>query len=210
MKTTILSIIALSAVLSAPAFATGSMLDQQGQTAQMLLQYDTNQDGIISRAELEAGKTAEFAKADTNADGFLSWDEFQAWNEARRTAQTNAVFAVMDADGNASISADEFANAYPERGATQATNMFTLADTNADGALSLEELAALRTGNGDPLEKQLEMFTSLDANADKQLSVDEFGGKSGKAKGNRTPPTSKMSGTNTSTFAGKTPGGMRR
>lgn len=210
MKTTMLSIIALSAVLSAPAFATGSMLDQQGQAAQMLLQYDTNQDGIISRAELEAGKTAEFAKADTNADGFLSWDEFQAWNEARRTAQTNAVFAVMDADGNAAVSAAEFANAYPERGATQAANMFALADTNADGVLSLEELAALRTGNGDPLEKQLEMFTSLDANADQQLSVDEFGGKPARARGNRRPLAGKMSGDDASTFAGRTPGSMRR
>ncbi|MBU0656972.1 MAG: EF-hand domain-containing protein [Gammaproteobacteria bacterium] len=210
MKTTLLSLVALSAALSAPAFAAGSMLDQQSQAAQALLQYDTNQDGIISRAEMEAGKAAEFAKADANANGFLSWDEFNAWNEAKRIAQINTVFAVMDADGNASVSAAEFANAYPERGATQVTSMFALADTNADGALSQEELTALRAGNGDPLEKQLEMFTTLDTNADKQLSVDEFGGKSGNAKGNRTPPTSKMSGTNTSAFAGRIPGGMRR
>lgn len=210
MKITMLSIIALSAALSAPAFAagSGSIMEQQSQTAQMLLQYDTNKDGIISRAEMEAGKTAEFAKADANADGFLSWDEFKAWNEAKRTAQIKTVFAVMDADSNGSVSATEFTNASPERSATQAASMFALADTNADGALSLEELAALRAGNGDPLEKQLEMFTARDANADKQLSVDEFGGKSGKAKG--TPPTGKMSGAGSSALAGKTPGGMRR
>lgn len=196
MKITLLSIIALSAALSAPAFAAGSMLDQQSQTAQMLLQYDTNKDGIISRAEMEAGKAAEFAKADTNSNGFLSWDEFKAWNEAKRTAQIKTVFAVMDADSNASVSAAEFANAYPDRAATQAANMFALADTNADGGLSLDELTALRAGNGDPLEKQLEMFTAKDTNADKQLSVEEFGGKPKMAKG--TPP------------AGKTPGGMRR
>jgi Ca2+-binding EF-hand superfamily protein len=193
MKTTLLSIAALSLALSAPAFA-GSALDQQSQMAQMLLQYDTNKDGIINRAEIEAGKAAEFTKADTNADTFLSWDEFKAWNESKKAAQTASIFNVMDADANGSVSSAEFVNASSDRKATQAAGMFALADTNADGALSLEELAALRSG-GDSVEKLLEMFTGMDANADKQLSVTEFGGKSGMAK--RTPP------------AGKTPGGMR-
>lgn len=204
MKTTLLSIIALSAALSTPAFAAGSMLDQQSQTAQMLLQYDTNKNGIISRTEIEAGKVAEFAKADTNADTFLSWDEFKAWNAAKKAAQTTSIFNVMDADANGSVSSAEFVSASSDRNAVQAASMFALADTNADGALSLEELAVLRSG-GDSVEKLLEMFTGMDANADKQLSVDEFGGKSRMVKG--TPPAGKVPGTPP---AGKTLGSMRR
>lgn len=196
MKTTLLSIAALSIALSAPAFAAGSTLDQQSQMAQMLLQYDTNKDGVISRTEIEAGKAAEFTTADTNADTFLSWEEFKAWNDAKKSAQTTSIFNVMDADMNGSISSAEFVNASSDRKATQAASMFTLADTNQDGALSAEELTALRSG-GDSVEKLLEMFTGMDTDADNSLSATEFTGKAGMT-GNMTKP------------GGKTAGGMRR
>jgi Ca2+-binding EF-hand superfamily protein len=203
MKTTLLSIAALSIALSAPAFAAGSTLDQQSQMAQMLLQYDTNKDGVISRAEIEAGKAAEFTTADTNADTFLSWEEFKAWNDAKKSAQTTSIFNVMDADMNGSISSAEFVNTSSDRRATQAASMFALADTNQDGALSPEELTAMRAGNGDSVEKLLEMFTGMDTDADKRLSATEFTGKTGRA-GNMTRPGG------TTAPAGRTPGSMRR
>ncbi|MGP9802120.1 hypothetical protein [Rheinheimera sp. NSM] len=66
---------------------------QQGQTQQlrrerllqmptthsvagMLAMYDSNNDGVVSRAEYEQGRAAQFAGVDSNRNGVLSYDEY--------------------------------------------------------------------------------------------------------------------------------------
>lgn len=44
---------------------------------------DTNRDGVISRAEIDAGSKRRFELADTNRDGALSKDEIQAMRQNR-------------------------------------------------------------------------------------------------------------------------------
>ena len=72
-----LFVFALSAALAcaAPAFAA------------FIHPADTNKDGKISQAEWTAFKSfdpAQFAKADTNHDGFVDGPEFMAWDAAGR------------------------------------------------------------------------------------------------------------------------------
>lgn len=42
----------------------------------MLAMYDSNNDGVVSLAEYEQGRAAQFADVDTNRDGVLSYDEY--------------------------------------------------------------------------------------------------------------------------------------
>ena len=52
----------------------------------LLLRYDTNHDGTVSRGEMEAGLKADFARIDENHNACLSPDEVSAEN-ARRWQQ---------------------------------------------------------------------------------------------------------------------------
>ena len=173
MTIKLLSTAVLAAVIAMPAWADDSVLGQQSAMVQMLKQYDTNNDGIITRDELVAAKTAEFKAADTNSDGFLSWQEFKAMEDAKASARLKAIYSVMDADAKDGISITEFTNASPERPAVQANTVFTLADTDASGALSLEELAAMRKEGS--VERLMWMFAGQDTiTVDKQISLEEY------------------------------------
>jgi Ca2+-binding EF-hand superfamily protein len=44
--------------------------------AGMLAMYDSNNDGVVSRAEYEQGRAAQFTGVDSNRDGVLSYDEY--------------------------------------------------------------------------------------------------------------------------------------
>lgn len=44
--------------------------------AGMLAMYDSNNDGVVSRAEYQQGRTAQFAGVDSNRDNVLSYDEY--------------------------------------------------------------------------------------------------------------------------------------
>jgi len=46
---------------------------------QILLRYDANHDGSVTRAEMEAGLRADFAAADTNHDGVITLAELDAY-----------------------------------------------------------------------------------------------------------------------------------
>lgn len=170
MKLKILSAAIIAASLSAPVIADDSVLSQQSEMVQMLLKYDTNADGILTRDEIIAGKTAEFNEADSDADGYLSWTEFNVLMESKQASRITSIFGVMDADANGSVSADEFAAAFADKSASQTATVFALA-AGDDSAMSEAELAALFGGEAD---KQMWMFAGLDDDGDGQLSVDEY------------------------------------
>lgn len=44
--------------------------------AGMLAMYDSNNDSVVSRAEYQQGRSAQFAGVDSNRDGVLSYDEY--------------------------------------------------------------------------------------------------------------------------------------
>ncbi len=172
MKTKLLSAAVLAAFLSVAAMADDSLLDRQSEMVQMLLKYDTNGDGIVSRDELIAGKTAEF-NAFKGSDEFLSWDEFKALLDSKTKDRLESIYNVMNTDTttNAEVTADEFAAAFADKSAAQSATVFALADADNSGSLSMDEWKALHSSD---VGGQMWMFAKLDANGDKQLSVDEY------------------------------------
>ena len=90
---------------------------------------------------------AKFAEIDTNGDGALSQAELDAHHEAKRAereaerAERKAkrkaeMFAKLDTDGNGTISAEEF-NSREHPG-------FDRADADGDGVVTKEELDAMK------------------------------------------------------------------
>jgi Ca2+-binding EF-hand superfamily protein len=99
---------------------------------------DTNKDGLISRAEAEAGlpKVAKhFDQLDTNKDGQISADEFKAGHH--KVKQMHIAKADADKDGFIS-------RAEAEANAPRLAKHFDEIDTNKDGKLSREEIQAAR------------------------------------------------------------------
>ena len=56
----------------------------RGSATLALIQYDANNDGRITRAEVEAGIAAQFKAIDTNHDGRIDATEYQVYDAARR------------------------------------------------------------------------------------------------------------------------------
>ncbi|MEM7766423.1 MAG: hypothetical protein AAF253_02925 [Pseudomonadota bacterium] len=96
---------------------------------------DGNGDGEITRAEVDAKRMADFARADTNADGVLSIEESQAWKDAKRAerqaVRAQAQFTRADVNGDGVIGPDEFGS--------RNEKMFDRVDANEDGIITTEE-----------------------------------------------------------------------
>jgi hypothetical protein len=101
-------------------------------SAGLLLRYDANHDGVITREELEAGIKADFEAADVNHDGCLKPAEVRAENE-RRIARDGAQAApVVDWNLDGCVDLKEFGTAY--------RSYFELADRAKNGRVTLLEL----------------------------------------------------------------------
>ena len=99
---------------------------------QMLLRYDFNHDGSISRAELERGLRQDFAAADTNHNGTLDENEVRAVNEARWAKDGSAASPLIDWNHDGVVDFGEFA-AGPR-------SLFMQLDADGNGVLSPQEL----------------------------------------------------------------------
>ncbi|HTT99917.1 MAG TPA: hypothetical protein VMF58_17845 [Rhizomicrobium sp.] len=105
-------------------------------TIDLLTKYDANNDGTITRAEMEAGLKKEFDAADTNHDGKLDADEVaavnaQRWNDDKSTAST-----IVDWNQDGFVDFNEFAST--------ARSLFADIDRNGDGQLTPDELQAYK------------------------------------------------------------------
>ena len=75
----------------------------------LMLRYDANNDGKITRSELEAGLRQDFRQADTNHDGLLDADEVRIANQRRiRLDQSNAI-PLIDWNHDGYVDFEEFA-----------------------------------------------------------------------------------------------------
>lgn len=136
--------------------------------ADIIAQYDTDGDGVLSEAEkaamkaaLEAARLALIAKYDLDGDGVLNTAEraaMQADREAARLAEQTAKFVVLDVDSSGGLTLPEFtAGAPADASAERILAAFTRLDTDGDGLISLAEFTAEPTppadagpGNGPP------------------------------------------------------------
>lgn len=116
--------------------------------AQMLKEYDKNNDGFLEASELPERMRQQFGRMDANGDGKLSRDELD--KVARRFGQTpaavpeDALFRLLDTNADGKLSKEELQNA---------AKILEKLDRNKDGTLDREELSApARKKSGRPGE----------------------------------------------------------
>ena len=71
--------------------------------------FDTDTDGTVSAAELEAGVANLHAKHDADGNGALNADEFAALFAEATRSMSDRPFAMLDANDDGAIDADEMA-----------------------------------------------------------------------------------------------------
>jgi Ca2+-binding EF-hand superfamily protein len=109
--------------------------DQRGAyhpPSAMIEKYDANHDGTITRAELEAGMRADFAKADARHTGCLDNDEVSVVNQQRWTEDQSTASPLVDFKGQGCVDFSEFA-ATPR-------SLFEQLDRDEDGQVTQREL----------------------------------------------------------------------
>jgi len=100
--------------------------------AAAMLRYDSNHDGILTRAELVAGLHAEFNTYDVNHTNCLGPDQARAINQLRVEQDNSEATPLVDWNQDNCIDFNEFA------GAT--LSLFDTLDKNGDGQLTAQEL----------------------------------------------------------------------
>jgi len=112
--------------------------DEYHPSRNILEAYDLNHDGWVTRAEMEAGLKADFAKADINHDGRLDPDEVRAVNLQRWSADASTASPLVDWNHDGFVDYGEYA--------ATARSLFDQLDTDGDGKLSPKELKPGRSG----------------------------------------------------------------
>ncbi|MGH1329786.1 MAG: EF-hand domain-containing protein [Paracoccaceae bacterium] len=162
MKKTLISALALVAVLGTSLSASarnadgeGHMRHSGGMGGEIVTNFeaiDTDGNGALSAAEMEAYKKARFDAADTNGDGALSAEELTAQHQAKQAERAAERQAKMiekhDKDGSGTLSLDEMSS-------DRSAKMFDRLDSDDNGEISKEELekakerfASRRGGHG--------------------------------------------------------------
>jgi Ca2+-binding EF-hand superfamily protein len=116
------------------------------QKIRLMLSYDENSDGMVTRAELEAGLRRQFVAADVNRYGYLDAKEMQAENDLRYRAFGVSYSPLIDWHQNGKIDFDEFA--------ATARSVFEELDKNHDGKLDKDELRFPQPGRAGPAAGQ--------------------------------------------------------
>ena len=100
---------------------------------------DANGDGLVSRAEFVAARTARFSQLDFNRDGVISRDDFTTILRfrPRAGAMLDQLMTTADANHDGRITCAEYLAA--------PTPVFDRIDTNHDGLVDQVELAAGRS-----------------------------------------------------------------
>ncbi|WP_027259731.1 EF-hand domain-containing protein [Leisingera aquimarina] len=105
-------------------------------------EIDTDGNGEVTKAEIQAMKEARFSKADADGDGKLTLDEMQAHAQARANERAARMLERFDKDGDGALSKDEMPQ--PRR----AGRMFDRMDADGSGGISKEEFEEARARHG--------------------------------------------------------------
>jgi Ca2+-binding EF-hand superfamily protein len=129
-----------AALLGRAAFAGGWGPHGRSMGSGLLESYDTNDDGKLTQAEIDAARQANLATFDSDANGALSLPEYQAlWADTMRRAMVRQ-FQAHDADGDGSVTVEEFTVRFAD--------VVEVLDRNGDGELTRDELR--RRGHRGP------------------------------------------------------------
>jgi hypothetical protein len=111
-----------------------------GARAMLMEQFDANQDGKLTKAEIDDSLRDRMVSADGNGDGKLDLDEFQPLLVEIMRPKIVDGFQFLDADGDAVITMEEI-----ERPVTRIVSRL---DRNDDGELTDEEMQRRHRGWG--------------------------------------------------------------
>lgn len=128
-----------AAVLAAGAcgFAQAQDGSQERDGRRGFFQADSNSDGVLTRAEFDAGRTASFARLDADNNGQLTREEMRAErgeHRGRRGGHRGGgmhQLASADANNDGNITREEFL--------ARPNQMFERMDDNNDGVISANE-----------------------------------------------------------------------
>jgi len=106
--------------------------DRMAWMESMLMPMDSDKDGSVSRAEIEAGTAAKAAEVDADKDGNITADEVIAYREKQRLQRVADEVKAMDSDGDGKVSVTEY----------EAAQVWRLArlDRDGNGTIDPEEL----------------------------------------------------------------------
>ena len=109
--------------------------DREPLTFEML---DTDGDGSITRAEMDAQRTQRMAQADTDGDGFLTAEELSQRAAERMKDRSARMIERLDTDNDGRLSMEELS------GSERADKRFARVDADGDGAISKEEFEEVK------------------------------------------------------------------
>lgn len=116
---------------------------KDGSKGQMRFEtLDTDSDGKLSRAEMDAGAAARFAAMDANADGKITAEEMTQGRKARAERRFGKMLERLDADKDGALSFEEMA-AGPRH-----KEMFDRLDADDDGFVTKAEMGKMRKMRG--------------------------------------------------------------
>jgi hypothetical protein len=118
--------------------------DEWHPPVEMLEKY-ADKDGVVTRAAMEAGLKADFARADLNHDGCLDADEARIVNEERWQTNESTASPLIDFKQNGCIDFDEFA-ATPR-------SLFDQLDKRGTGRLTPAQLHPGRKPTSPPAQQ---------------------------------------------------------
>jgi hypothetical protein len=106
----------------------------------LILKYDANHDGSVTKAEMEAGLRADFDKYDTAHTGCLTPAQVAAINAERIAADQAAASPLQDFRQDGCVDFQEFAAA--------PRSVFDTLDKNGDGTVTPQEFNPKTNPNG--------------------------------------------------------------
>jgi len=101
-------------------------------TANLLLRYDADSDGTVSRTEMDSGVNADYALADTNGDNCIQGQEIRDENDRRLERDGGVASPITDWNLDGCVNMNEFGSSI--------RSYFSFADRSQDGAVNTAEL----------------------------------------------------------------------
>lgn len=118
------------AVVSVQADESGT-----GSDLWLLAKYDANGDQIITMDEISVRREKRFARLDVDADGLVSFAEYQSLDVQKRELLLKARFDKLDLDHDGEVSAEEYSSYL---------GSFDRFDSDGDGRLTQQEMSSRR------------------------------------------------------------------
>ena len=126
----------LVSVLVVTAAALGGAMPAAAQylppTANLLLRYDSDQNGIVERSEMDAGVNADYELADLDGNNCISGPEIRAENERRLNRDGGVASPIADWNLDGCVNMNEFGSSI--------RNYFSYIERSGDGRVTAVEL----------------------------------------------------------------------